>query len=133
MKVKKLSRAEAVEIAERWLDRVGLLARKGHYPSQLSGGQQQRVAIARALINRPAIVLADEPTGNLDLKTGTEIIELLRQLNRDEGVTIISATHDHKMVDISDRVVWIRDGKIAKIEERSEIQLTVGGMAGEEV
>ena len=84
-------------------------------------------------MRRMYFVLADEPTGNLDLKTGTEIIELLRELNQKEGVTIISATHDHKMVDISDRVVWIRDGIIAKIEERSEIQLVVGGMTGEEV
>ena len=118
--------------AEQLLEEVGLTGRAHHYPSQLSGGEQQRVALARALANNPPIVLADEPTGNLDLKTGTEIIELLRELNQKEGVTIISATHDHKMVDISDRVVWIRDGIIAKIEERSEIQLTVGGMSGED-
>jgi putative ABC transport system ATP-binding protein len=124
---------EGIERGMEMLTKVGLEHRYHHRPTELSGGQQQRVAIARALANRPSIVLADEPTGNLDLKTGTEIIELLRELNRKEGVTIISATHDHKMVDISDRVVWIRDGIIAKIEERSEIQLTVGGMAGEEV
>jgi putative ABC transport system ATP-binding protein len=124
---------EGIERGMEMLTKVGLEHRYHHRPTELSGGQQQRVAIARALANRPSIVLADEPTGNLDLKTGTEIIELLRELNRKEGVTIISATHDHKMVDISDRVVWIRDGIIAKIEERSEIQLTVGGMAGEDV
>ena len=124
---------EGIERGMEMLTKVGLEHRYHHRPNELSGGQQQRVAIARALANRPSIVLADEPTGNLDLKTGTEIIELLRELNQKEGVTIISATHDHKMVDISDRVVWIRDGIIAKIEERSEIQLTVGGMAGEEV
>jgi len=124
---------EGIERGMEMLTKVGLEHRYHHRPNELSGGQQQRVAIARALANRPSIVLADEPTGNLDLKTGTEIIELLRELNQNEGVTIISATHDHKMVDISDRVVWIRDGIIAKIEERSEIQLTVGGMAGEDV
>ena len=124
---------EGIERGMEMLTKVGLEHRYHHRPNELSGGQQQRVAIARALANRPSIVLADEPTGNLDLKTGTEIIELLRELNQKEGVTIISATHDHKMVDISDRVVWIRDGIIAKIEERSDIQLTVGGMAGEEV
>ena len=124
---------EGIERGMEMLTKVGLEHRYHHRPNELSGGQQQRVAIARALANRPSIVLADEPTGNLDLKTGTEIIELLRELNQKEGVTIISATHDHKMVDISDRVVWIRDGIIAKIEERSEIQLTVGGMAGEDV
>ena len=124
---------EGIERGMEMLTKVGLEHRYHHRPNELSGGQQQRVAIARALANRPSIVLADEPTGNLDLKTGTEIIELLRELNQKEGVTIISATHDHKMVDISDRVVWIRDGIIAKIEERSEIQLVVGGMTGEEV
>jgi len=123
---------EGIERGMEMLTKVGLGHRYHHRPNELSGGQQQRVAIARALANRPSIVLADEPTGNLDLKTGTEIIELLRELNQKEGVTIISATHDHKMVDISDRVVWIRDGIIAKIEERSEIQLTVGGMSGED-
>jgi putative ABC transport system ATP-binding protein len=122
---------EGIERGMEMLTKVGLEHRYHHRPTELSGGQQQRVAIARALANRPSIVLADEPTGNLDLKTGTEIIELLRELNQKEGVTIISATHDHKMVDISDRVVWIRDGIIAKIEERSDIQLTVGGMSGE--
>ena len=106
---------------------------KPHRPAQEpEGGQQQRVAIARALANDPAIVLADEPTGNLDLKTGREIIALLRTLNKKHGVTIISATHDLKMIDVSDRVVWIRDGHLERIEERSEIQLNVGQMEGEE-
>src|SRR5579872_6292078 len=124
---------DGIERGMELLKIVGLGERYHHKPNELSGGQQQRVAIARALANNPSIILADEPTGNLDLKTGTEIIELLKELNQNEGVTIISATHDHKIVDISDRVVWIRDGIIAKIEERSEIQLTVGGMAGEDV
>ena len=99
-----------------------------HKPSQLSGGQQQRVAIARSLANHPSIVLADEPTGNLDEKTGKEIIALLRQLNREHGVTIISATHDHKMVDVSDRIVWIRDGRVDKVENREDIEVNVGTM-----
>ncbi len=94
------------------LDRVGLEHRYHHRPSELSGGQQQRVAIARALANDPAIVLADEPTGNLDQTTGGEIVELLRQLNQEKGVTVISATHDPKMVQVSDRVLSIRDGKL---------------------
>ena len=109
---------------------VGLGERIFHKPSELSGGQQQRVAIARSLANDPAIILADEPTGNLDLKTGTEIIQLLKKLNKEQGVTIISATHDLKMLDISDRIVWIRDGKIERIEERSEIDLKVGQLEG---
>ncbi len=123
---------DGIERGIQVLTMVGLQHRLHHRPTQLSGGQQQRVAIARALANNPSIVLADEPTGNLDLKTGEEIIALLRELNKKEGVTIISATHDYKMVDVSDRVVWIRDGKIAKIEERADITLSVGGMQGTE-
>lgn len=105
------------------LKRVGLAERWNHKPFELSGGQQQRVAIARALANDPAIILADEPTGNLDLKTGKEIIELLKELNQEKGVTVISATHDLKMIDVSDRVIWIRDGQIARIEDRSKIRV----------
>ncbi len=123
-----MSSDDGIERGIEMLEKVGLGHRLHHRPTELSGGQQQRVAIARALANRPSIVLADEPTGNLDLKTGTEIIELLRELNKNEGVTIISATHDYKMVDVSDRVVWIRDGKIAKIEERADIDVKIGGM-----
>ncbi len=123
---------QGIERGIELLNLVGLGHRLHHRPTQLSGGQQQRVAIARALANNPSIILADEPTGNLDLKTGEEIIELLRLLNREQGVTVISATHDYKMVNVSDRVVWIRDGKIAKIEERANIDIQVGQMAGEE-
>ena len=119
---------DGIERGIELLNIVGLGHRLHHRPTQLSGGQQQRVAIARALANRPAIILADEPTGNLDLKTGEEIIALLRQLNREQGVTVISATHDLKMVDVSDRIVWIRDGRIAKIEERADIDLNIGEM-----
>ncbi|HLI50120.1 MAG TPA: ABC transporter ATP-binding protein [Chthonomonas sp.] len=121
---------EGIERAIEMLNKVGLGHRLHHRPSQLSGGQQQRVAIARALVNNPSIVLADEPTGNLDLKTGEEIIHLLRELNKKEGVTIISATHDYKMIDVSDRIVWIRDGKISKIEERADVKVSVGELEG---
>ena len=110
---------EADERGMRLLDRVGLGHRYHHRPSELSGGQQQRVAIARALANAPSIVLADEPTGNLDLKTGKEIIDLLKELNDESGVTIICATHDHKMLDVSNRVFHIRDGELAEIEEKA--------------
>jgi putative ABC transport system ATP-binding protein len=105
---------------------VGLGDRHQHKPSELSGGQQQRVAIARALANDPAIILADEPTGNLDLNTGEEIIALLKRLSRDRGVTVISATHDFKMLNVSDQVVWIRDGRVDKIEDRAELSISVG-------
>ena len=115
------------------LSRVGLGDRIQHKPLELSGGQQQRVAIARALANDPAIVLADEPTGNLDTKTGLEIITLLRALNEENGVTIITATHDTKMLDVSDRIFHIVDGKVEKIETRDEIDLQVGMLDGEEV
>ena len=115
------------------LKRVGLAERWNHKPTELSGGQQQRVAIARALANDPAIILADEPTGNLDLKTGREIIQLLKELNEEKGGTIISATHDLKMLDVSDRVIWIRDGRIAKIEEREKIRLEAALAVEEEL
>jgi putative ABC transport system ATP-binding protein len=108
------------------LELVGLGDRFRHKPSELSGGQQQRVAVARALANDPAIVLADEPTGNLDLTTGEEIIELLKELSQERGVTVISATHDFKMLNVSDQVVWIRDGRIEKIENREELSISVG-------
>jgi putative ABC transport system ATP-binding protein len=115
------SAEEANERGTRILARVGLGERLHHRPSELSGGQQQRVAIARALANTPAVILADEPTGNLDTKTGTEIVRLLRELNRNEGVTVICATHDHKMLASSDRVCYIRDGRLFKITTSAEI------------
>ncbi len=108
------------------LERVGLGGRVQHKPYELSGGQQQRVAIARALANDPAIVLADEPTGNLDTTTGEEIIQLLRALNQEQGVTVISATHDMKMLSVSDRIVWIRDGRIDRIERREDLDIQIG-------
>jgi putative ABC transport system ATP-binding protein len=125
-----LSTDEAIDRGIELLKLVGLGERLHHKPSELSGGQQQRVAIARALANNPQIILADEPTGNLDLRTGKEIIELLRQLNKEQGVTIISATHDLKMVDVSDRIVWIRDGRIDRVEERAAVEVHVGDVEG---
>jgi len=117
---------EQLQRGKELLELVGLGDRLYHRPSELSGGQQQRVAIARAFANDPAIILADEPTANLDLRTGKEIIELLRTLNEERGVTVISATHDLHMIDISDRVVWVRDGKIDKIEDRQSVDVKVG-------
>jgi putative ABC transport system ATP-binding protein len=109
-------RDEGLRRAEKLLTSVGLGDRLHHRPSELSAGQQQRVAIARAMANDPAIILADEPTGNLDLNTGMEIISLLQGLNRTRGMTLISATHDLKMIRASDRIVYIRDGRIERIE-----------------
>ena len=107
---------EGLKKAEKLLESVGLRTRINHRPSELSAGQQQRVAIARALANDPTIILADEPTGNLDLQTGMEIIDLLHGLNKTQGLTLIAATHDLKMIKASDRIVWMRDGQIEKIE-----------------
>jgi putative ABC transport system ATP-binding protein len=107
---------------------VGLGERFQHKPLELSGGQQQRVAVARSLANDPSIVLADEPTGNLDLSTGEEIIDLLQMLSQERGVTVISATHDYKMLNVSDRVVWVRDGQVDRIERREELDITIGGI-----
>ncbi len=105
------------------LDRVGLGHRLHHKPFELSGGQQQRVAVARALANTPTVILADEPTGNLDTKTGTEIVELLKSLNEQEGITVVCATHDPKMLSSSERVCWIRDGILEKISSGAEFRL----------
>ncbi|MCK6473206.1 MAG: ABC transporter ATP-binding protein [Planctomycetes bacterium] len=122
---------EARDRGAEVLELVGLGDRLDHKPFELSGGQQQRVAIARALANNPAIVLADEPTGNLDLKTGAEIIELLSRLKEEKGVTIISATHDHKMLAASDRIVWVRDGRIDKIELTANLDIQEGSIGGD--
>jgi putative ABC transport system ATP-binding protein len=127
-----LSSDESLENGLELLKLVGLGDRLHHKPNELSGGQQQRVAIARSLANSPSIVLADEPTGNLDLKTGGEIIKLLKDLNTDRGYTIITATHDLKMLDVSDRIVWIRDGQIAKVELRADLDLKVGHLEDSE-
>ena len=113
------------------LRRVGLGDRIFHRPGLMSGGQQQRVAIARAMANDPAIVLADEPTANLDLRTGSEVIDLLKALSVELKVTVVSATHDHKMLNLCDRVAWIRDGAIERIERREDLTITVGKIDGD--
>ncbi len=125
-----LSGEEAESRATEVLTRVGLGERLHHLPSELSGGQQQRVAIARALGNQPGIVLADEPTGNLDLITGERIINLLKELSVEIGTTVVAVTHDMKMFDVSDRVSWIRDGRIERVARRDEIDIQVGGVRG---
>jgi putative ABC transport system ATP-binding protein len=123
-----LPQAQARERAATQLERVGLGDRLHHRPDELSGGQQQRVAIARAFVNDPVIILADEPTGNLDLHTGEEIINKLSALSRESNVTIISATHDHKMLSVSDRVVWVVGGKIDRVERTKDLKIEVGSI-----
>ena len=117
------SKEEATARATQILELVGLGHRLTHKPNELSGGQQQRCAIARALANTPAVILADEPTGNLDTKTGTEIINLLRSLNTEKGVTVICSTHDVKMLSSSHRVCWIRDGLIERVSTGEEFRV----------
>ena len=116
---------EAQDRAVEILGRVGLGDRLLHTPKELSGGQQQRVAIARAFANRPAIILADEPTANLDLYTGEEIINLLKEMNDESGVTVICSTHDHKMLDISDRIIWMEDGRVKRIADRADVDIHI--------
>jgi putative ABC transport system ATP-binding protein len=116
----------ATDRATEVLTEVGLGDRLHHRPDELSGGQQQRVAIARALAMEPAIILADEPTANLDLHTGEDIIKTLRELCDSHGVTVITATHDHKMLDKSDRILWIKDGRRDRLENRADINIQVG-------
>jgi len=107
----KLDRAESKKRAAEALVMVGLADRTQHYPSQMSGGQQQRVAIARALVNRPAILLADEPTGNLDSRTSVEIMAIFQALN-DKGLTIVLVTHEQDIAQFAKRVLIFRDGKV---------------------
>ena len=103
---------EARERAMEMLRLVGLEARVNHRPTELSGGEQQRVAIARALINNPKIVLADEPTGNLDTKSGWEIVQLMKRLNKERGQTFIVVTHDPHIAETADRILYLKDGLI---------------------
>jgi len=107
-----IKKAECYSVAKEALEKVGLGDREKHLPGELSGGEQQRVAIARALVNKPEIILADEPTGDLDSKTGEKILELLQALNQKEKVTIIIATHDDKIAKKAKRRIVLKDGKV---------------------
>lgn len=121
-----LTDKEANDKASHLLEQVGLEHRMGHLPGELSGGQQQRVAIARALANDPSLLLADEPTANLDSKTGLQIVEVLSELSRERGVTVVSATHDHNMLAVSDRVVYLKGGVVERVVDREDLDIQVG-------
>jgi len=122
------SRKDRLERASELLRLVGLEDRLNHKPAELSGGQQQRVAIARALANSPSIILADEPTGNLDLSTGLAIVQLLYRLRTEMGTAVICATHDLKMIEVSDRIAWLEDGVIKQIEDKQGVTLTAADL-----
>ncbi|MCA1808558.1 MAG: ABC transporter ATP-binding protein [Lentisphaerae bacterium] len=124
---------DARQDASDSLEQVGLGHRLHHLPSELSGGQQQRVAIARAIVNHPDVILADEPTGNLDLRTGEEIIQLLGRMKTEMNITVISATHDMKMLSASDEVVWIDDGAVSRVAKRDEVKIEVGTIDGQDL
>lgn len=123
--------AKLIEVRERairLLERVGLIERKTHLPNQLSGGERQRVAIARALINDPVILLADEPTGNLDSKTGLEIVKLLRSLNEKENTTEIIVTHDPNITRFTKRIIKIKDGLVESDEKNTDVIEVIEGV-----
>jgi putative ABC transport system ATP-binding protein len=123
-----MSTAEGEKRALECLEIVGLGDRAHHLPTELSGGQQQRVAIARAFVNRPRIILADEPTGNLDSNTGQTIIDFMKTLQKEMGATIITVTHDDKMLSACDRMAWIRDGALERVANRADIDIRMGSI-----
>ncbi|MBN1978897.1 MAG: ABC transporter ATP-binding protein [Anaerolineae bacterium] len=125
-----VGRAERLKRAREALESVGLAERLAHTPNELSGGQQQRVAIARALVNNPAIILADEPTGNLDSKSGAEVMAILQWLNRYRGITVALVTHDPKVAQHTNRVIHLYDGLITKEETIAEPLIADAGGLG---
>ncbi|MEM7579980.1 MAG: DevA family ABC transporter ATP-binding protein [Cyanobacteria bacterium P01_A01_bin.80] len=122
-----LSPKEMYNRSVKMLDLVGLGNRVNYYPDDLSGGQKQRVAIARALVGRPKIVLADEPTAALDKKSGRDVVNLMQSLAKEQGCTILLVTHDNRILDIADRIVYMEDGKLAKNPEEADIPTVIVG------
>ncbi len=130
LELAKIKSKEAKDKAKKLLQSVGLGERLNHKPSELSGGEKQRVAIARALANDPDIILADEPTGNLDTKAGHDILMYIFKIAKDKGKAVLIVSHDLRIMDVADRVLWLEDGKLSqrKKEEESEVRDLVCGM-----
>jgi putative ABC transport system ATP-binding protein len=127
----EVERSRRDVLAQEAMERVGLQARMHHRPSELSGGEQQRAALARALINRPQLLLADEPTGNLDSRTGTEIMNLIQSFNRDLGMTVLMVTHERALAErYAQRMIFLADGKLIDDQPTSTVTLHAGIQGG---
>ena len=129
MRFAEVERSQRAELARQALDKVGLAARMAHRPSELSGGEQQRASLARALINRPQLLLADEPTGNLDSNTGTEIMNMIREFNESLGMTVVLVTHERSLADrYAQRMIFLADGKLVGDQPNVPVAATHAGV-----
>lgn len=126
----EVNRNQRLKLAQEALERVGLRGRMNHRPSELSGGEQQRAALARALINRPQLLLADEPTGNLDSRTGTEIMDMVRDFNRELGMTVLMVTHERALAErYAQRMIFLADGKLVDDQQTGDVHSVIRGQS----